>query len=140
MAFMVPVYEKSEFVRCEMHGEVSSVPADCYNEADHGTAIERETGWFYRLSAPGYMDCTEWSGPFATEADARADCRETHDVDPETGDDLPPENCDSSALDTIARIMDGAEWNEETLDEIAMAVRATGRRISDVDAGEDQEG
>ena len=27
-------------------------------------------GWFSRLSAPGYMDCTEWSGPFNTEEEA----------------------------------------------------------------------
>lgn len=28
--------------------------------------------WFARLSAPGYLDCTEWTGPFDSEDDAMA--------------------------------------------------------------------
>ena len=32
-----------------------------------------EPGIYWRLSAPGYMDCTEWSGPFETEEEAVAD-------------------------------------------------------------------
>jgi hypothetical protein len=31
---------------------------------------KRVKGWFCRLSAPGYMDCTEWSGPYNTEQEA----------------------------------------------------------------------
>lgn len=27
---------------------------------------DSEEGEYYRLSAPGYLDCTEWVGPFAT--------------------------------------------------------------------------
>lgn len=27
-------------------------------------------GWYCRLSAPGYLDCTDWEGRFGTEADA----------------------------------------------------------------------
>lgn len=27
-------------------------------------------GWYCRLSAPGYLDCTDWSGPYESEADA----------------------------------------------------------------------
>ena len=46
------------------------------------------SGFFYRLSAPGYTDCTDWSGPFATLAEAQADCERTFDCDPKTGDDL----------------------------------------------------
>lgn len=26
--------------------------------------------WYSRLSAPGYMDCTEWQGPYDTEEEA----------------------------------------------------------------------
>jgi len=40
-----------------------------------------------RLSAPGYLDCTEWS-IFATEREAREWITETYDVDPDTGDSL----------------------------------------------------
>jgi hypothetical protein len=37
-------------------------------EADR---LEDETrGWLVRLSAPGYMDCTDWMGPFETEEEA----------------------------------------------------------------------
>ena len=95
MAFMVPVYEQGEFVRIEdKNGESCSIPLEYYNEADHAPECitERETGWFARLSAPGYMDCTEWSGPFATEDEAREYIRDTYEVDPDTGDDLPDED------------------------------------------------
>ena len=27
-------------------------------------------GWLVRLSAPGYLDCTDWMGPFSTENEA----------------------------------------------------------------------
>lgn len=30
------------------------------------------TGWYWRLSASGYMDATDWEGPFDTEAHALA--------------------------------------------------------------------
>ena len=35
-------------------------------------------GWYSRLSAPGYMDCTEWSGPFETELEAVLDLHELY--------------------------------------------------------------
>lgn len=35
-------------------------------------------GVYCRLSAPGYLDCTEWSGPFDTEEDAVADLLRTY--------------------------------------------------------------
>lgn len=38
-------------------------------KCDVEDVIEHE-GWFARLSMPGYMDCTDWSGPFETEAEA----------------------------------------------------------------------
>jgi hypothetical protein len=34
---------------------------------------ECEDGFYCRLSAPGYLDCTEWSGPFETEEEAVAE-------------------------------------------------------------------
>jgi hypothetical protein len=30
-------------------------------------------GYYHRLSTPGYLDCTNWSGPFDTENEAVAD-------------------------------------------------------------------
>lgn len=32
-----------------------------------------EAGVYSRLSASGYLDCTDWSGPFETEEEAVAD-------------------------------------------------------------------
>jgi hypothetical protein len=38
---------------------------------DDAERIEDESvGWLCRLSAPGYLDCTEWGGPFETEESA----------------------------------------------------------------------
>lgn len=49
---------------------------------------ELVTGWFARLSAPGYLDCTEWSGPYSTEQEARDYITDQFDVDADTGEDL----------------------------------------------------
>ena len=45
-------------------------------------------GWYWRLSASGYLDCTDWSGPFSTEFSAVLDCIDTcgDDVELEDGD------------------------------------------------------
>lgn len=43
-----------------------AVPDEC--------VTDRREGWFYRLSAPGYMDCTDWSGPYASEVEAARAC------------------------------------------------------------------
>lgn len=87
-AFMVPDYDRGVFVITAD----GAVPADCYCAGDHGDAEGVERGWFWRLSAPGYMDCTDWCGPFDTLEDAKADCRDTYDIDPDTGEDLPDED------------------------------------------------
>lgn len=36
--------------------------------------VETVFGWFARLSAPGYMDCTDWIGPYDTEEEAVEEC------------------------------------------------------------------
>jgi hypothetical protein len=35
--------------------------------------VESGPGYFSRLSAPGYMDCTGWNGPYETEEEAVAE-------------------------------------------------------------------
>ena len=42
---------------------------------------ELVTGWFARLSAPGYMDCTAWSGPFKSEKEAMDYLCELYDAE-----------------------------------------------------------
>lgn len=111
MAFMTPHYTLDTFWRLELpNGESELYPelADAWQALkDDGTrhsipasvplphetsyTLTVETGWWARLSADGYMDCTDWSGPFATEAEAREHIKEQYEVDPDTGDDLPEE-------------------------------------------------
>lgn len=97
MAFMEPQYRNGKFARIENRsGESRSLPLedvepdDFDHRADEKVA-EVEEGWFWRISAEGFMDCTEWVGPFQSLLAAKRDCRDTHEIDPETGEDLPEE-------------------------------------------------
>jgi hypothetical protein len=51
-----------------------------YIEGEPDPEIETETGWFSRLSAPGYLDCTDWCGPFASQEEALRELAAHHDV------------------------------------------------------------
>jgi hypothetical protein len=44
-------------------------------------SIERKEGYYSRLSAPGYLDCTDWMGPYNTSAEALFACMREHQVD-----------------------------------------------------------
>ena len=68
MAFMTPHYTKDTFAAWTERGEGFLAPADHADttEADGGH-VELLEGWFGRLSADGYLDACDWSGPFATE-------------------------------------------------------------------------
>jgi hypothetical protein len=53
-----------------------------------GTAYddpEKVQGWFCRLDAPGYMDCTDWSGPYDTKDEA---IEALEDMYPEEDEDI----------------------------------------------------
>lgn len=92
MAHMVPQYHD-----CTTDGPMYDYDGECGPEPDDCNAMPctvHRSGIFYRLSAPGYLDCTEWSGPFATLDDARADCTATFDCDPDTGNPLPDDVLD----------------------------------------------
>lgn len=43
-------------------------------------SVERREGYYARFSAPGYLDCTEWDGPYASEKEALDELAEIHDV------------------------------------------------------------
>lgn len=66
--------------------EIERDAADIGN--DESYTITCEKGWFARLSANGYMDCTDWGGPFSSEEAARDYISDTYDVDPDTGEEL----------------------------------------------------
>lgn len=37
---------------------------------DPGAIVSESFGYFARLSAPGYLDCTDWSGPYSSATEA----------------------------------------------------------------------
>jgi hypothetical protein len=109
MAFMQPVTEHMVMYHVETTMGVEYVPesvcGDIMNEPDAGRAslaefcegdvyrdafffVERKEGWYGRLSASGYLDCTEWDGPHATAQDAIDAVCEMYECD-EEGNDLP---------------------------------------------------
>ena len=83
MAFMVPKYEQGTFYLTDD----GPIPVDA-GAPDDAYDVDTATGWFCRLSAPGYMDATDWSGPYATEEEAREAIREDHGACDRCGEDL----------------------------------------------------
>ncbi len=97
---MKPYYTREAFhVGETRRGETVAIPADVYGTLEafiRECAIVRNaetvTGAYWcRLSASGYMDRTDWSGPHASLRAAKANIKSTWDVDPDTGDDLTSE-------------------------------------------------
>ena len=99
MAFMTPEYRNDPFYEVETTAGGWLVPADLVGDdpalEDFEDYVEGEPesftkveGWFVRLSASGFMDATEWSGPHETEEEVREHVKEHWEVDPDTGDDL----------------------------------------------------
>lgn len=81
MAHMIPV---AEYLTEEEAREYYFEP--CI--ADGGDPGEKpEAGWYGRLSAPGYLDCTDWMGPFKTAEEALYEVCEFYEVD-EDGEPL----------------------------------------------------
>ena len=51
-----------------------------FHEGDLDISMD-EPGWYHRLTAPGYLDCTDWTGPFKNAYRAVRDCLRIHDID-----------------------------------------------------------
>lgn len=104
MGFMVPVAEHmvmyhvetnygTEYVpeevcgvlmTCTPSGIVADGELDSLSDYVEGSEIRaavRNEGWYSRLTAPGYLDSTEWEGPYATSEEAIDGCKEQYDVD-----------------------------------------------------------
>jgi hypothetical protein len=97
MAHMIPEYVKTQKWNLTKPNGDEEIFDDVRDAGDyidkHATdkddyVITCARGWFARLSAPGYLDCTEWGGPFDTAFDARQYIVDTYDVDATTGDEL----------------------------------------------------
>ena len=94
MAFMTPEYWFGRMLYC-CDNEGEYYPGDYFDPVDvaaEGDCEEddvcSEVGWFCRLSASGYSDSTEWSGPYPNHDEARHAIYHLWDVDPEEGIDL----------------------------------------------------
>ena len=110
MAFMQPEYDSGPFYAISHHhGETTHIPCDVVGDfpADPaevdpealanacaqficGTveSVERVDGVGVRLSAPGYLDASEWD-VCDSETEARAHVRDHWEACPDTGDTLP---------------------------------------------------
>lgn len=83
---MQPQYQNGQFFQVQGPDGPVYVPSEDYSEQAHGEILSRETGWFARLSMPGYLDCTEWEGPFGSEEEAQEHVSDTHGVHPISGE------------------------------------------------------
>lgn len=92
MAFMVPtaefftkadcVEQHHEALRCEDCGRMVKRTAALLQDVTRCLECEPPAaGWYGRLSADGYMDCTDWDGPHDTAADAIAAVCEIYECD-----------------------------------------------------------
>jgi hypothetical protein len=98
MAFLVPQYSDEPFLVIEEWNCETTITA--YADATLPAKTPRsltfytrgDHKWFARLSAPGYLDCTDWAGPFDSKEEAQNYIRDTYEVDPETGEALEDES------------------------------------------------
>lgn len=53
-------------------------------------SVERDDApkWYCRLSAPGYMDATDWSGPYDTREEAQHAIESDYDVHHDSGEPI----------------------------------------------------
>lgn len=82
----------TEYIPCDIVGHVQpyngqgsiDIPGDLADYCENKTCwqIEKVEGFGARLSAPGYLDCTEWS-VFETEEEAKTYLAETYDLCPD---------------------------------------------------------
>ena len=92
MSFMQPQAVRMSCFHVETTSGTEIVPTDLVGgEADRealemflegeildGFEVEHQEGFYSRLSAPGYLDRTDWSGPHQTEAMALAELEEMY--------------------------------------------------------------
>jgi hypothetical protein len=81
---IVPEDVCGSIVDVEDEGETGQLAQYC--EGSRVESVERKQGWYARLSAPGYSDCTGWDGPYDTSQEALDAVKEFYDVD-DDGDD-----------------------------------------------------
>ena len=78
MAFMIPTAEYLSEAEAREYVYDALMAEDPTNDAD---PRDYPAGWYARLSAPGYLDCTDWMGPYKTAMKARAAVMDFYEVD-----------------------------------------------------------
>lgn len=117
MAHMRPVADHFAAYHVDTECGTEIVPADLVGTIDLGTeptceewkglltflegsrihGVERHEGWYARLSAPGYLDCTSWDGPHASKGEALCAVKDQFEVDDdgELLEDMAPSGLDN---------------------------------------------
>lgn len=76
LCFIVETTHGSEVIPSDVLNRTAATHVEAMLDYLEGTPLDEDElvavseGWLCRLSAPGYMDCTPWSGPYETEAEA----------------------------------------------------------------------
>jgi len=87
-SFLKPELEYGTFCIGETTEGTVILPSDIFEtERKHYRLLRsrrwrKQTGWFGRLSALGYLDSTDWAGPFDSEAEAKECLSDPYDGDP----------------------------------------------------------
>lgn len=68
---------------------------------------EARPGWYSRLSAPGYLDATDWSGPYYSQEEALVELCEMYDCDTEGNLEGDDDYNDYELTTLRARLLDG---------------------------------
>jgi len=99
--FMAPCLDYGPYVIVEnKHGEGRLLPANCADlRGDDEHIIERRTGYYARLSASGYMDCTDYE-----TIDSVADVVSFFDTWTESADDETEPQPDETETETETQI------------------------------------
>jgi hypothetical protein len=86
--FMVNAVEHGTFYVGEttdgmviLHPDVFEIEKGHY-QLLNGERWRKQTGWYGRLSAPSYLDCTDWSGPYQSEQEASEALNDFYDGEP----------------------------------------------------------
>jgi len=64
-----------------IHPDVFEIEKGHY-ELLRGERWRKQSGWYGRLSASGDLDCTDWSGPYQSEREAKEALNDLYDGEP----------------------------------------------------------
>lgn len=80
MGFMVPMAEYLNETEARVYVYLPAIE-------EGGDPDPPKAGWYGRLSASGYLDATDWTGPFETSEEALQEVMNLYEVD-ENGDPI----------------------------------------------------